>query len=459
MHRIGTVTVVVLALTACAQAKGRPEPRLSELSQAFQGLSGRVAQSVVHIESLGYAPDEERRQLLTQRRSAGSGVIVSAEGHIVTNAHVVQGAQTIRVRLPRRPEQAQSFDSILKPLGQTVPARVLGIDLETDLALLQVDAEIPTWLPFGDSDQLRRGQLVLAFGSPFGLAGSVSMGVVSAIARQIRPEDRVVYVQTDAPINPGNSGGPLVDTDGRVVGINTFILSQGGGSDGLGFAVPSNIVRTVYEDLRSFGYVKRGTIAALTQTIDPVLGRGLGLDRDWGVIVSDVLPGGPASAGGLKVGDIILSLDGKAMENARQFEVNVYQSRIGGQISVRVRRGPDVTTLSIPVVERPNTMDRLSLELDPEKHLLPQLGVLGLTVDDLMRRLIPNLRFKSGVLVTASSDDHRLQPGDVIHRMNQVEVESFEQLGNWLSLLKRGDPVVLQVARQGRLRYVAFQLE
>ncbi|MGF1508638.1 MAG: trypsin-like peptidase domain-containing protein [Myxococcota bacterium] len=455
---------VAFVLAGCASATARPTSPapasgLTNLSRAFQALSDEVGRSVVHIEAQGFAPDPNNGQLLTRRRASGSGVIVSQEGHIITNAHVVQGAQTIRVRLPRTSDMNDDFDSILKPMGDSVDARVVGIDFETDIALIDVDVEVPSHLSFSDSDDLRRGQVVLAFGSPLGLEGSVSMGVVSAVARQIRPEDRVVYVQTDAPINPGNSGGPLVNSDGELVGINTFILSQSGGSEGLGFAVPSNIVRTIYEHLQEYGRVRRGTIAALTQTVDPLLSQGLGLDREWGVIVSDVLPGGPADAGGLQVGDIILSLDGKPMENARQFEVNVYHSPIGGRVAVQVRRGERDLYLQVPVVERPNTMERLNLQLDPEAALLPQLGVLALTVDDLVKQIIPQLRVRSGVLVAAASGSHLLRPGDVIHRVNDVEVESFDQLGNWLALLKRGDPVVLQIERQGRFAFIPFQLE
>ena len=164
----------------------------------------------------------------------------------------------------------------MRPPGRTLDATIVGIDRETDLAVLKVDAKGLPALPLGDSDHLRQGNLVLAFGSPLGLENSVTLGVVSAVGRQRAPEDPMVYVQTDAPINPGNSGGPLVDTSGRVIGINTHILSQSGGSEGIGFAVPSNIVRTVFEQLRTTGRVRRGTLGVLTQTITPVMAQGLG---------------------------------------------------------------------------------------------------------------------------------------------------------------------------------------
>src|SRR5437867_2002721 len=174
-----------------------------------------------------------------------------------------------------------------------------------DLAVLKLDEKGLPFLPFGDSEALRPGELVLAFGSPLGLENSVTLGVVSAVARQVRPDDRMIYVQTDASINPGNSGGPLVDGQGRVVGINTFILSQSGGSEGIGFAAPSNIVRYVYEQIRTRGRVHRGEIGVRVQTVTPGLAAGLGLRQDWGAVVADVVPGGPAAEAGLRIGDLV----------------------------------------------------------------------------------------------------------------------------------------------------------
>ena len=165
--------------------------------------------------------------------------------------------------------------------------------------------------------------------SPLGLGDSVTLGVVSAAARQLRPDDPMIYIQTDASINPGNSGGALVDVQGQVVGISTFILSQSGGSEGLGFAAPSNIVRAVYEQIRTDGRVHRGVIGVRAQTITPELAHGLALAQDWGVVLGDVFPGGPADHAGLKVGDIVLTLEGKSMENGRQFQVNLYRRAVG----------------------------------------------------------------------------------------------------------------------------------
>jgi serine protease Do len=192
---------------------------------------------------------------VTTQRASGSGVIVDPDGYIITNAHVVTGARRLRVEIQLPPDG----QSILSGPSRTAEASIVGIDLETDLAVIKVDERHLAALPFGDSDGLRAGQVVLAFGYPLGLASSVSLGVVSAVARQLEPESPMIYVQTDASINPGSSGGPLIDLHGRIVGINTLILSQAGGFEGLGFSAPSNIVRTVYEQIRRFGRVRRGT--------------------------------------------------------------------------------------------------------------------------------------------------------------------------------------------------------
>ena len=186
---------------------------------------------------------------------------------------------------------------------------------------------------------LKPGQIVMAFGSPLGLNASVTMGVVSAVARQLEPEDPMIYVQTDAPINPGNSGGPLVDADGRVVGINTLIYSQSGGHEGIGFAAPSNIVRNVFDQIRKTGRVRRGEIGVITQTITPLIAEGLGLSQDWGVVDSDVDPNGPGGRAGLQAGDIVLALDGKPMENGRQFQVNFYTRGVGAPVTLEILRG------------------------------------------------------------------------------------------------------------------------
>ena len=279
----------------------------------------------------------------------------------------------------------------------------MGIDRETDLAVLKTRETGLPHLPLGDSDELRQGQLVFAFGSPLGLENSVNTGVVSATARQLRPEDPMIYIQTDAPINPGNSGGPLVDASGRLMGINTLIYSQSGGSEGLGFAAPSNIVRNIYEQIRKSGRVRRGEIGVLAQTITPNLARGLNLPREWGVILGDVYPGGPGADAGLEIGDVVLTLDGKAMENGRQFQVNLYRRTVGERVTLRVQRGSDITDFEVRVVERPNDPDRFRDMVHPDRNLVDELGILGVDYERALASKLPRLRKRSGVVVAARS--------------------------------------------------------
>ena len=299
------------AVSGAPAARGQAPPRrrtrlagLSELSHSLEQLVERISPSVVQIFVTGYAPPDEEDQAATGEpaleRSSGSGVILDPDGYIVTNAHVVENATRLEVELPFAATGGAPGRSILRRRGRTVGAQVVAIDHETDLAVVKVEAKGLPALPFGDSDTLRPGQLVLAFGSPLGLDSSVTMGVVSAVARQLTPDDPMIYIQTDAPINPGNSGGALVDTDGTLVGINTLIYSQSGGSEGIGFAAPSNIVRNVFTQIRKTGRVRRGEIGVNPQTVTPLMAEALKLSPDAGVILSDVTPGGPAARAGLR---------------------------------------------------------------------------------------------------------------------------------------------------------------
>jgi serine protease Do len=310
---------------------------------------------------------------------------------------------------------------------------------------------------------LRQGQLVMAFGSPLGLENSASLGVVSAVARQLKPDEPMIYVQTDASINPGNSGGPLVDAEGRMVGLNTMILSQSGGNEGIGFAAPSHIVRSVYEQLRKSGRVRRGVIGVRAQTITPSLAAGLGLVFDRGVVLSDVTPAGPAEAAGLRPGDILLALDGKPMANARQFDVNLYRRVPGDRVTLSVRRGTQTLDLTVSVVARPEDTDRFLSMVTPEKNLIPRLGVLALELDDELRRAAGPLRGREGVLVAArsggSDETDELKPGDVVYAVNGVSVLGLAELRSAVGRPAPGQPLVLHVERASRLIYVVVEAE
>jgi serine protease Do len=306
--------------------------------------------------------------------------------------------------------------------------------------------------------------MVFAFGSPEGLANSVTSGVVSSIARQPDPDRPMVFIQTDAPINPGNSGGPLVDIEGRVVGINTYILTAGGGNEGIGFAIPSGVVRRIYQQLRKQGHVHREEIGASVQTITPTLAGGLGLPQDYGVIVSDVVPKGPADVAGLKVKDVILTLDKRPVINVPQFAAAFQWREDPAPLELEVVRSGEKVSLEIPVVERRGDMDRLADSLDPVKDLVPQLGILGVQIDSKISALVPDLRMGSGVIVAArtafgASADSGLEAGDVIHELNGVTIITLETLSTGIKQLKPGDPVVLQIERDSQLQYLAFEME
>jgi len=297
------VAGLVGALLHASAVSGQPQARVAttsaELSGALEATTRLVAPAVVEIFTTSYTPAEgvvpSTADLVSTQRGSGSGVIVDPDGYIVTNAHVVGGAQRLRVELPA-PVKGRS---ILATRSRIVNGQIVGIDEETDLAVIKIDERNLPAVAFGDSDELSAGQLVLAFGSPLGLHNSVSLGVISAVARQLQPESPMIYVQTDASLNPGNSGGPLVDIRGRLVGINTLTAAGTNGQEGLGFAAPSNIVRAVYEQIRKLGRVRRGDIGVRVQTVTPVLASGLGLTTESGVILSDVIPGSPAALAGL----------------------------------------------------------------------------------------------------------------------------------------------------------------
>ncbi len=462
--------VLVMCLAFAGPAPAQEAPQLSALSVSLQRLAERISPSVVQVFAASYStPDEESNQgtLLTTQRTTGSGVILDPDGYIVTNAHVVSGAIRVQVELPIAADATREVPrrSVLRPHGRLVGARVVAIDDETDLAVLKVDVKGLPALALGDSDSLRPGQLVMAFGSPLGLAASVSMGVVSAVARQLEPEDPMIYIQTDAPINPGSSGGPLVDTEGRVVGINTLIYSQSGGNEGIGFAAPSNIVRNVFDQIRATGRVRRGEIGVDTQTITPAMAEGLGLQQDWGVIIAHVDPAGPGARAGLQVGDIVTTLDGKTMENGRQFRVNFYTRGIGDIVTVQVLRGERRLALRVPVAERNDDPMRFAGMVRPEEHLVTKLGILALNLDERIAEMLPALLRPDGVVVAAIAADAplsrqgALNPGDVIHAVNNHAVVSLAELRAALGALKPGATAVLQIERDGRLMYLAFTLE
>ncbi|MGH9370132.1 MAG: trypsin-like peptidase domain-containing protein [Vicinamibacterales bacterium] len=471
MSRVLAVLAAILLLLPCPSLAQRPAAggaALGDLSRSLQDLSQKVSASVVQIFVIGYAaPDRDDPRgagLPAVERSSGSGVVVDPDGYIVTNAHVVENATRIEVELPLSATGGDPGRSILRRRGRALGAQIVAVDHETDIAVIKVEASALPALAFGDSDALRPGQLVLAFGSPLGLDSSVTLGIVSAVARQLTPEDPMIYIQTDAPINPGNSGGALVDTEGRLVGVNTLIYSQGGGNEGIGFAAPSNIVRNVFQQIRKSGRVRRGEIGVSTQTVTSVLGEALQLPSDAGVIVADVAPAGPAARAGLQPGDIIRALDGKPMENGRQFRINLYTRTVGDQISLDVQRGERRMTIRVPVVERDSGSARLIDLLTPQNSIRA-LGVLALELTPQIAQLLPAIRRDKGVIVATVSpqapfsQQGRLEVGDVIYAFNGGPIASIADLETATAGLKPGVAAVLQIERRGGLMYLAFRFE
>ncbi len=275
----------------------------------------------------------------------------------------------------------------------------------------------------------------------------------------------MAYIQTDAPINPGNSGGPLVDADGEVMGINTFILSQSGGSEGIGFAIPSNMVNIVYRQLRKEGHVHRGRIGISVQTITPEIAEGLELPRDWGVLVGDVAPDGPADKAGVKIGDVVLTLNGRTLRTARQLESYIYRSPMRGKVTLEVQRGADHLSIEVPVTDSVDDPQRFADMVNPENNLVRRLGILAIGIDKNLAAMLPDLRNPYGVVVAAGSTSTDLtsgtglQPGDVIYSVNGTIVTSVDALRKKLDEFKSGDSVVTQIERSGHLMYVPVELE
>src|SRR3977135_4667356 len=365
LHTKRVIAFLLIATFAQAQSPDTRRPRatdkpvaarssnfLRELDSSLEAVVAKVSPAVVQIVVTGYGPSEDHGHtntaVIVREHAIGSGVIVDPDGYIMTNAHVVEGAQRIRVILPPPPT-----DSPLEPqpvrAGQILEAKLLGTHKASDLALLKVEASNLPALDLGNESRVRQGQLVLAIGSPEGMRDSVTMGVVSSVARQPDPDNAMVYIQTDASMNPGNSGGPLVDVDGNVVGINTMMLSAGGGSEGLGFAIPAVIVNFDYWNLRNYGHVQRVGIGARAKTITPTLAEGLDLARSWGAIISDTLPGGMAEAAGLRVQDIVLAIDDHPILGLPDFMAALYLHHADQVLKMDVIRARSRMSFNIPV--------------------------------------------------------------------------------------------------------------
>jgi len=446
------------------------ETRIPDLLHQFNGslqaLAARVSPAVVQITVTGFGPQDDKSKdgtsLIVRQRAIGSGVILDPNGYIMTNAHVVEGAHQIRVVLPS-PFANSPLEIV--PLGkrQVLDAKLVGEDKDIDLALLKVDGhDFPT-LPLATNSSVHTGEFVVAIGSPEGVQNSVTLGIVSSVWRQPDPDQPMVYVQTDAPINHGSSGGPLLDLDGYVVGLNTFILSEGGGSEGLGFAIPAAAVKFVYEELRKYGYVHRTEIGVGVQELTPTLAAGLGLAQNWGVVISDVEPGGPADAAGLEGQDVIVAIDSHPILGLPGLTASLYLHPPAEDLNIVVLRGTQRIVLNIPAIEHRDEMDQLAGLVNPNNRI-DGLGVFAVDFTPELPSVSPDVRLASGVVVVALSpgpdtQSRSIHAGDIIHALNNASVKSVEQLRSALHRLKPSDPVVLQIERQGKPHYVAFDIE
>jgi serine protease Do len=396
-----------------------------------------------------------------RQRSVGSGFVIDQDGYIMTNAHVVNGAQRIQVVLP--PANADgSLNSALSAKTTILPARIVGFSSEIDLALLKIEARAPA-LPLATYTKVRQGEFVFAFGSPGGLRNTITRGIISSVARQIDPDSPLIYIQTDAAINPGNSGGPLVNVKGEVVGVNTFILSQSGGNEGLGFAVPCATARTVFKQLKQYGQLRRQEIGIGMQTITPGMAASLSLPRDYGVIVSDVFPGSPAEASGVLPGDILVSVDGQLVQNLPSVNYWFRLRDSTDNVKLVVLRGTTEKSFSVPAVEVKSELDSVSAMADAEKNLVGPLGILGIEIDQRIVSVAKGLRGPYGVIVAAraagAASEVPLAVGDVIRDLNGKPMTTLETLRSALRSLPPGAPVTLQLQREGRLMYLTFNLD
>jgi serine protease Do len=428
---------------------------------SFADLAARVSPAVVNIKITSVAKTDFPDQLFGEdfpfpgfrgqmpqqprqfrRQGTGSGFIIRKDGLILTNNHVVENAQEIMVTLTDK---------------QQYRAKILGRDPKTDLAVIKIEpkAALPT-VTLGDSDAMRVGDWVMAIGNPFGLTNTVTTGIVSAKGRTIGAGPYDDFIQTDAPINPGNSGGPLFNMAGEVVGINTAIFSQSGGNIGIGFAVPVNLVKNLLPELETKGSVTRGWLGVSVQPMTPELARSFGLDKEHGALVGDVVEQGPAEKAGIKRGDVIVSYDGKKVDESAALPALVAATPVGKTVPVEVLRDGKKTTVNVAIGKLNDTTAALDTKQEKSEW---GLALQNIRPDD--RRQM-NLTGKDGVLVTAvmpasPAANTGVQPGDVILQVNQVAVSSVQGVKDEVAKVKGNKPLLLLLRRaDGSTMYAAL---
>lgn len=395
--------------------------------------------------------DQERE---FQRSGLGSGVVVDAEnGYIITNNHVIENADEIVIRLYN---------------GDEYSVEVVGTDPGSDIAVLKVDAEDITSIQLGNSDEVRVGEMVFAIGSPLNerFAHTVSMGIVSASGRSLLGLNEFEnYIQTDAAINPGNSGGALINVDGELVGINTAIASRSGGNQGLGFAIPVNMVRMVMESLIEDGKVTRGYLGLnMGGEVDRTMARALGMSSPRGFVVGDIVDGGPADRAGIASGDVIVRLNGEEVRNYYDFRIAISNTLPGTVVNLGIYRDGEMKTIEVELGER-DADDIVSLDEEDRSHLIENLGF---EVDELTDNLRQRLQLQpsvNGVVVANISQASRayrqgLREYDVIIQVGNESIENSDQFYSSMNayLQAEQDVILMRINRQGRNMFVAFEL-
>jgi serine protease Do len=417
----------------------------TQIIQNMQGIPNIPEDDPFYEFFKRFAPQIPREQ---ESQSLGSGFIISSDGYIMTNAHVVDHADKITVRLTDKRE---------------FRAKVIGADRRTDVALLKIDATGLPKITVGDPNKLKVGEWVVAIGSPFGFDNSVTAGIVSAKGRSLPQDNFVPFIQTDVAINPGNSGGPLFNMNEEVVGINSQIYTRSGGSMGLSFAIPIDVATQVAEQLRSTGKVTRGRIGVTIQELTRELAESFGLSKPNGALVSNVEKNGPADKAGIEVSDVILKFDGKPVNNSIDLPRMVAAVKPGTKVVVDLWRKGKSKQVTIEVAEMPEDAMLARSAKQPSGKTGEKIARLGISVSELSADQLQELQISGGLLVEdvtgSSARAAGLQQGDVLLSIGNVPIRSLAQLNEMLKQVPNGRNVALLVRRGDNSTYIAIKLD